>query len=54
METQLRALGMNVRLMNSQVELLENFVMCEEGKPISVRGSKVLVRYIHYVEITRY
>jgi mRNA turnover protein 4 len=42
MEPYLRQLGLPTRLVNSQIELLSDFLLTEEGKPITVEKCKIL------------
>ncbi|XXG69250.1 hypothetical protein AAC387_Pa06g2171 [Persea americana] len=44
MEPFLRKQGMPVRLNKGVVELVSDFVVCEEGKPLSPKASRILVR----------
>ena len=43
MESQFRQLGLNIRLVNSKIELLENYLLSAEGKPLTVNNCKLLV-----------
>ncbi|XXG69251.1 hypothetical protein AAC387_Pa06g2171 [Persea americana] len=42
MEPFLRKQGMPVRLNKGVVELVSDFVVCEEGKPLSPKASRIL------------
>lgn len=42
MEPHLRQLGLPTRLVNSQIELLSDYLLAEEGKPLTVEKCKVL------------
>lgn len=43
MEPHLRQLGLPTRLVNSKIELMSDYMVCQEGKPITVSNCKVLV-----------
>ncbi|CAN1825012.1 mRNA turnover protein 4 homolog [Linum perenne] len=43
MEPFLRKQGLPVRLNNGTVELISDFVVCEEGKPLSPESARILV-----------
>ena len=42
MEPHLRQLGLPTRLVNSQIELLSDYLLAEEGKPLTVEKCKIL------------
>jgi mRNA turnover protein 4 len=42
MEPYLRQLGLPTRLVNSQIELLSDYLLAEEGKPLTVERCKIL------------
>ena len=42
MEPHLRELGLSTRLINSQIELMIDYVLCEEGKALTVNQCKIL------------
>lgn len=43
MEPHMRALGLNTSLVDGQIVLNEDFLVAEEGRPINVEQSKILV-----------
>ena len=43
MEGHFRKLGLNIRLINSKIEMIENYMVCTEGKPLTVNNCKILV-----------
>ena len=43
MEPHLRQLGLPTRLVNSKIELNNDYMVCEEGKAITVENCKILV-----------
>lgn len=49
MEPHFRKLGLATRLVNSKIELTTDTMICEEGKPITVENSKVLVIFPIYL-----
>jgi len=42
MESYLRKLGLNTSLVNTQIQLNEDFIVAEEGKPLTVEQCKIL------------
>ena len=42
MEPHFRQLGLPTRLVNSQIELLSDYLLAEEGKPLTVERCKIL------------
>ncbi|XVE48704.1 hypothetical protein DITRI_Ditri01bG0023500 [Diplodiscus trichospermus] len=48
MEPFLRKQGMPVRLNKGVVELVSDFVVCEEGKPLSPESARILVVHVLY------
>ena len=46
MESQLRQLGLQVKLVDAKWYLLSDYEVCKEGKPLTADQSKMIVRHL--------
>ncbi len=54
MESQLRQLGLQIKLESGKYYLLSDYVVCEEGKGLTPEQSKMIVRYLYlFLETSR-
>jgi mRNA turnover protein 4 len=49
MESQLRNLGMQIKLDNGKYYVLSDYVVCKEGEKLTPEQSKMIVNYIIFI-----
>jgi biotin operon repressor len=49
MESQLRQLGLQVKLESGKYYLLSDYVACQEGEPLTPDQAKMIVRIILFI-----